>query len=157
MRSPPAERRLRAAFAVAFGGFGHALRTQVTFRVQVGAALVVLALAVWLRLRPIEAALVVGAVALVLAAELANSALEALVDLLSPDPHPLARRAKDLAAATVLTVAGGAAAVGGFVLVPRLAQRLGVAAGPASVLAWGLVGAGVLGFLAVASRAGRSS
>jgi diacylglycerol kinase len=50
-------------------------------------------------------------IALVVCAELLNSAVEAVVDLVSPADHPLAKRAKDVAAAAVLAAAAGAVAV----------------------------------------------
>ena len=57
------------------------------------------------------------AIALVVVAELLNSAIESVVDLVSPDDHPLAKRAKDVAAAAVLVAAAGAVAAGVSVLV----------------------------------------
>ena len=51
-------------------------------------------------------------IALVVAAELFNAAVETVVDLVSPEDHPLAKRAKDVAAAAVLVAAMGAVAVG---------------------------------------------
>ena len=63
------------------------------------------------------------AIALVGAAELANTAVEALVDLVSPDEHPLAKRAKDVAAAGVLVASAGAAAAGALVLFATLTAR----------------------------------
>ena len=76
-----------------------------------------LALAVWLRapLAPIALAC-----ALVLALELVNTAVEAVVDLVSPKPHPLAGVAKDAAAAAVLLASLGAVVVGLAVLGPPL-------------------------------------
>jgi len=76
-----------------------------------------------LRLSPLGWAVVVLAIALVLAAELGNTAIVAVVDLASPDDHPLAKRAKDLAAAGVLVASAGAAAAGVLVLVATLAGR----------------------------------
>jgi diacylglycerol kinase len=57
-------------------------------------------------------------IALVIALELVNTAVEAAVDLLSPAEHPLAKVAKDCAAAAVLVAALGAIAVGLLVFVP---------------------------------------
>jgi len=65
-----------------------------------------------LRLPPAAWALVFLSIALVVAAELVNSAIETVVDLVSPQEQPLAKRAKDIAAAAVLVAAGGAVAVG---------------------------------------------
>ena len=62
--------------------------------------------------------------ALVWMAEFVNSALEAMVDLASPDVHPLAKVGKDVGAAAVLIAAVSAALVGLLILGPPLAQRL---------------------------------
>ena len=67
-----------------------------------------------------EWALVALAVAGVWAAELFNTAIEALTNLVSPGYHPLAGRAKDVAAGAVLLAALGALAVGGLVFGPRI-------------------------------------
>jgi diacylglycerol kinase len=72
----------------------------------------VLVVGAFLRLPPFAWALVVVAIALVLVAELFNSALEAVVDLASPDDHPLAKQAKDIAAGAVLVAAAAAVAIG---------------------------------------------
>lgn len=58
--------------------------------------------------------------ALVLSLELLNTSLEAVVDLASPEVHPLAKVAKDAAAAAVLVGSGGALVVGVVVLGPAL-------------------------------------
>ena len=60
------------------------------------------------------------AIALVLAAECLNTALESLADAVAPDPHPLVARAKDAAAGGVLLAAIGAAVIGLLVLGPPL-------------------------------------
>lgn len=75
-------------------------------------AIAVLVVGAFLRLPPFAWALVVVAIALVLVAELFNSALEAVVDLASPADHPLAKQAKDIAAGAVLVAAAAAVAIG---------------------------------------------
>jgi diacylglycerol kinase len=65
-----------------------------------------------LRLPAAAWAIVFLTIALVVGAELLNSAVESVVDLVSPGEHPLAKRAKDVAAAAVLVAAAGAVAVG---------------------------------------------
>lgn len=69
-------------------------------------------MAALLRLPPWAWALLALAVSGVIAAELLNAAVEAVVDLVSPEEHPLAKRAKDFAAAGVLVAALGAVGVG---------------------------------------------
>lgn len=101
----------------AWAGIAHSYRTQPNFRIETWAAALALALTVWLRapLAPIALAC-----ALVLALELVNTAVEAVVDLVSPEPHPLAGVAKDAAAAAVLLASLGAVVVGLAVLGPPL-------------------------------------
>ena len=77
----------------------------------------------WLRLSLLGWAIVALAIALVLAAELANTAIEAVVDLVSPADHPLAKLAKDMAAGAVLLASAGALTAGLLVLAATLAGR----------------------------------
>ncbi|MBI2353528.1 MAG: diacylglycerol kinase [Deltaproteobacteria bacterium] len=79
-------------------------------------ALVVLLLALFLRVTPIEFALLSLSILFVLFAELINTAVEAVVDLASPGYHPLAKVAKDTAAGGVLVAAMGAAIMGYLIL-----------------------------------------
>jgi len=76
----------------------------------------VLLAALLLRVTAIEIVLLVLMITLVLFAELINTALEVIVDLVSPDYHELARRAKDVAAGAVLVASAGAMVMGYFIL-----------------------------------------
>jgi diacylglycerol kinase (ATP) len=76
------------------------------------AALLVLLAVLFLKVTPLEFALLTISVCFVLFAELVNTALEVVVDLVSPDYHPLAKVAKDAAAGGVLVAAIGAAVMG---------------------------------------------
>ena len=120
---PPRRHSLAAAFGYAFAGLHAAWRTQRNVRLHAVIAAFVVVAGVLLGLPPISWALVVLAIALVIAVELANTALEAVVDLVSPEDHPLAGRAKDVAAAGVLVATFGAVATGAFVLWDRLVSR----------------------------------
>jgi diacylglycerol kinase (ATP) len=79
-------------------------------------SLVVLLAALFLRVTPIEFALLSLSVLFVLFAELVNTSVEAVVDLISPDYHPLAKIAKDTAAGAVMVAAMGAAIIGYMIL-----------------------------------------
>ena len=120
-RPPQGQLRRRvASFGHALRGVRAALRSEVHLRLHAAATLAVTGLGFYLNISRLEWALVALAVAGVWAAELLNTAVEALTDLVSPDYHALAGRAKDVAAGAVLLAALGAAVVGGLVFGPYL-------------------------------------
>jgi len=112
--------RFRARLGFALRGLVQALRTEASLRLQALAG--VLALAVLLVLRPAAVwwALVLLASAAVVAAELFNTAIEHLADLLHPQQSPGVRLVKDCAAAGVLIAVLGALAVAAALLVHLL-------------------------------------
>jgi diacylglycerol kinase (ATP) len=100
------------SFHHAFEGIVYAARTQTNMRLHLIAGALVLAATLYLRLqRPYVIGIVIT-VAVVLGFELLNTAVEAIVDLLSPEVHPLAKVAKDASAGAVLIVAFTAVIVG---------------------------------------------
>jgi diacylglycerol kinase (ATP) len=108
------------SFRYAFQGVAELFRSQPNARIHlVVAALVVVAGRV-LKISTTEWAVIVLCMALVLALEAVNTALEFLTDLVSPEHHPLAGKAKDVAAAAVLLAACGSVVVGLLILGPRL-------------------------------------
>ncbi|HMN01478.1 diacylglycerol kinase [Geobacter anodireducens] len=100
----------------AIDGILWASRTQPHMRYHFLAALGLLVAVLFLRVTPLEFTLLAVSVAFVLFAELMNTAVEAVVDLVSPGYHPLAKIAKDVAAGGVLTAAIGAAVMGYLIL-----------------------------------------
>lgn len=124
LHSFEARRSLGESIAVAFSGLADLWRSQRNVRIHLVLAVAAAALAVWLGLTPGEWAVLLLTVALVLVTEGINSALEVLVDLASPGVHPLARRAKDLAAAAVLLAALFSLAIGALLFLPRLWELL---------------------------------
>ena len=102
--------RLVAAFVNSFHGAVQTYREEEAFRQEVWLALVLLPLAFWLEVSAAERALLVLTALLPMVVELLNTAVEAVVDLASPEKHPLAKKAKDAASAAVilsLLVGGG--------------------------------------------------
>jgi diacylglycerol kinase len=89
-------------------------------RIHAVATVIVILLGLRLGISAQDWALLAICVALVLAAEAINTAVERLVDIVSPEWHPLARDAKDLAASAVLIAAIGAVAVGAIVFLPYM-------------------------------------
>ncbi len=94
--------RLQAALRYSLAGLAGAYRNETAFRQEVLLAAVLLPLALLLPATATQKALLCGAVLLVLAVELLNSAIEATVDRVSLQVHELAKRAKDLGSAAVL-------------------------------------------------------
>ena len=84
----------------------------------------VILVGIWLHLPPRDWAVLALTIGVVLAVEVGNTAIEALVDLASPDTHPLAKVAKDAAAGAVLILALAAVVVGLTILGPPLWARL---------------------------------
>ena len=112
-------RRRVASFGHAGRGVWSALRSEVHLRFHAVATVVVIGLGFHYGISRLEWALVALATASVWAAELMNTAIEALTDLASPAWHPLAGKAKDVAAGAVLLAALGAVVVGVLVFGPH--------------------------------------
>jgi undecaprenol kinase len=95
----------------ALHGIAHALRSEHSLQFQAGVLVAVLVALGVLRPRPVWWALALLASALVIAAELMNTALEELADHLNPQEHPRIRLVKDCAAGAVLVAVLGALGV----------------------------------------------
>jgi len=93
--------RLSRAFASTWRGFVAAWREEEAFRQECLLALVLVPLGLWLGQSGIERALLVGPIFVVLAIELVNSAVEATVDRIGVERHPLSAIAKELGSAAV--------------------------------------------------------
>ena len=109
-----------AGFKFAFSGLWYALRTQRNVRVHVSIAILAILLGVVLHISAIEFALVFVAIAGVFIAEMFNTVFELCIDLASPDYHPLAKIAKDVAAGAVLLSAMLSIIIGLFIFVPHI-------------------------------------
>ena len=104
--------RLAKSFHYALQGLWYCVRRERNFRIHLTAACYALLLAGWLELEAREWGLLLLTVALVLAMELVNTAIEAVVDRLSPQRTEGGRIAKDAAAAAVLCCAAASVGVG---------------------------------------------
>ena len=112
------------SFRYAFQGWFHVLRTQQNVWIHGALAIIVFILALWLRLPPSDWAVLILTSGMVFAAEFMNTAIEAVVDLASPDKHPLAKIGKDVGAAAVLVAALAAILIGLLLLGPPLWAKL---------------------------------
>jgi len=122
---PPQQRKSEwanfiAGFGYAFSGLWYALRTQRNMRVHLIIAILAILLGIVLRISAIEFAMIFVAITGVFIAEMFNTVCELCVDLASPEYHPFAKIAKDVAAGAVLLSAMLAVVIGLFVFGPHL-------------------------------------
>lgn len=121
MRHASFPRSVRYALA----GIIWLIRGQPNARIHLVLAAIALFLGIWLELTPPEWAILALTIGVVLGVEALNSAIEATVDLISPQWHHLARVAKDAAAGAVLLVSIAAVGVGLALFAGRILARLG--------------------------------
>ena len=112
--------RIVRSFYFAFLGLWFLFKTQRNARIELAIGAAACALGAWLHISRVEWAVIVFTIALVLILEGLNTAIEAAIDLASPDLHPLAKAAKDLAAGMVLIAAIASIIVGLVILAPPL-------------------------------------
>jgi diacylglycerol kinase len=124
MTAPKRSLSRRAAFAHAFSGWWYAMRSQANARFHTLATVGVIVLGIWLRIDRSGWVGLILAIGVVWVTELANTALEAAIDLAMPQEHPMAQIGKDVAAAMVLTAALCAAVIGALILLPALLTRV---------------------------------
>ncbi|MCQ2559780.1 MAG: diacylglycerol kinase family protein [Clostridia bacterium] len=112
--------RLLKSFKWAFKGLWNTIKTQLNMKIHLGVTFLVFIVGWVVGLSRMEWAIIGLAIALVLAAETFNTALEYLADALSPGFHPLIGQAKNAAAGAVLIAAILAALIGLLIFLPHL-------------------------------------
>ncbi len=108
--------RVWNALRCSLAGFGSAWRYEAAFRQELALFVVLAPLALWLGHTGLERALLVGALVLVLVAELLNTAVESVVDRIGSEHHLLSKRAKDIGSAAVFLSLVNVAVIWGLVL-----------------------------------------
>ena len=114
------DRRLVESFNYAIEGLMSALQNEKHMKFHILSAILIVILAILTNASKVEILLVSISVAFVIITELINTAVEALVDLISPERHPLAKLAKDVAAGAVLVAAINAICVGYLLFYDKL-------------------------------------
>lgn len=112
-------KKLINSFKYAIEGFISSFRTERNMKIHILAMIVVIILGLYLKLSMIEWCIIAFAITLVIGAELFNTAIETIVDMVSPEKNPKAKLAKDISAAAVLVLATGAAIVGVIIFIPK--------------------------------------
>ena len=112
------------SFKYAFEGWWYVLRSQHNAWIHAVISIAVFVLGFWLQIPLRDWAVIVLTMMAVWMAEFMNTAIEAVVDMTMPQYHPLAKAAKDVAAAAVLVGAVGAVLIGLLLLGPPLIDKL---------------------------------
>ena len=108
------------SFTHAFRGIWTLFREEPNARIHLVANVCAVGLGLYLGISRMEWVAILGVIALVFSAELINTAIEQLADVVSPEFHPKIKLAKDVAAAAVLVLAMYSVAVACFVFLPYL-------------------------------------
>lgn len=118
---------LHRSFGYAFAGIFAGIRKERNMKIHCAAAVAVTAAGLFFRIAVWEWCVCFLLFGLIMALELVNTAVEAVVDLVTEERKPLAKLAKDTAAGAVLIAALMAAAVGVLIFLPRLLAFAGLA------------------------------
>ena len=117
---PTGIKRIWLAFFYSMDGFRAAWKGEAAFRQELVLALILLSATGFVGQNAVEYSLLVGSVLLVLIVELLNSAIEATVDRIGPEKHPLSKNAKDMGSAAVLVSLMLVLSVWGAIISQRL-------------------------------------
>ena len=117
---PRGPARVLKAAVWSWQGLCAAWMHESSFRLEVCLFVVLAPLALWLGQGPVEQILMIGSMLLVIAMELANSAIEAVIERYGPEYHVLAGRAKDMGSAAVFVLMMNVLLCWGLILLPRV-------------------------------------
>lgn len=118
-------KRLTNSFKYAFQGIKQAYKGEQNLKIHTVIAMFVLIFGFFLKLSYMEWLVCLILIAMVIMAELFNTALEYVVDLASPNIHPLAKAAKDTASSSVLFAAIISAIIGLIIFIPKIIVYIG--------------------------------
>ena len=113
-------RKHHISFKTAIAGVGWAIRTQPNFRVHLGLSALVLIGGWFFRVTPVEMLILIFTIVLGLSAEMVNTAIEAMTDLITREWRAEAKIAKDISAGMMLITAVGALIVAAVIFLPHI-------------------------------------
>ena len=113
-------KKLINSFKYAIEGFISSFKTERNMKIHILAMAVVVIAGFYFKLDVIEWCFIALAISLVIGAELFNTAIETIVDMVSPEKNPKAKLAKDISAAAVLALAIGAVVIGTIIFIPKI-------------------------------------
>lgn len=108
------------SFRYAIEGFISSFKTERNMKIHILAMAIVIALGIFFKLNKIEWCIITIAIVMVISAELFNTAIETVVDMVSPQKNLQAKLAKDIAAGAVLVFAIGSAIIGLIIFIPKI-------------------------------------
>ena len=113
-------KKLINSFKYAIEGFVSSFKTERNMKIHVFAMFLVIIGGFYLKLSLTEWCFICVAIAMVIGSELFNTAIETIVDMVSPEKNPKAKLAKDISAAAVLAFALGAFIIGIIIFIPKI-------------------------------------
>ena len=102
-----------------FRGIFGAIKSERNVKIDIVAAILVVVCGFVFKINITEWLICLILIALVISAELMNTAIEAVVDMYTREKNPLAKKAKDIAAGSVLITAIMSAVIGGIIFIPK--------------------------------------
>lgn len=114
-------KKLINSFKYAIEGFISSFKTERNMKIHIMAMILVIIAGFIFKLTKIEWCIITIVIALVISAELINTAIETIVDMISPQKNPSAKLVKDISAGAVLVLAIGAVIVGLIIFIPKIA------------------------------------
>ncbi|WP_047981463.1 diacylglycerol kinase family protein [Ornithinibacillus contaminans] len=114
------DKKKRIGFVYAINGLREVFQSELNFRLHTLSTLLVVIAGILVKLSTIEWVAVCFAIGLVLMAEVMNTAIEAIIDYVKPERHPIAKKIKDIAAAAVLIASITALVIGLIIFLPKL-------------------------------------
>lgn len=115
-------KRFFRSFKYSWEGLKYAYRYEQSMILHIGASILVVILGLWLKISLLEWAFCIATLALILAIELLNTAIEAVVDLASPEIHPLAKIAKDTGSAASGVYSILSVVTLGLIFIPKIIE-----------------------------------
>lgn len=112
-------------FSFAFNGIKEIIKTERNFRIHLTTTTVIVLLGLFFNIEALEWIAICFVVSLVLILEMINSAIERIMDFLSPDRHPIVGQIKDITAGSVLVAAITSVVIGAIIFIPKIINSLG--------------------------------
>ena len=117
-------KKLINSFKYAIEGFISSFKTERNMKIHIVAMILVVILGFYLKLTLIEWGFITFAISLVIGAELFNTAIETIVDMVSPEKNPKAKLAKDISAGAVFITALASSIIGLIIFLPKFLSLL---------------------------------